>query len=228
MMRDIRNLVAVIIIGRIGHVDGPLVCILAANCKKQVIDRIDSNKSRHVHAPYVNLAKVKHRPAKLLAFGIGHNLILHLIIIYIRADTYRRHHPAAARCLVKQPRVVLRDMLGRQLGIAHIGIIQIVERGHTERFLEKRAYRQIAASQRIAAKIYSRSKHTFVGRSLLPVEAVVDKRSQAAGLRLEAAEVEVGGRRHKISKPVGLGKTIHVGIKRVPSEIIGHSHTQHI
>ena len=146
MLRDIRNLVLVVGVVLVGHIDGTLVGVLQTQARLHLAD-LHLAVGLEVNARDMHLAKVEHRPAELLSFRIGDNLVADNIIVAVglQGDDAR----LAYFCRICRAKVILRRLLGFEVAVAHLGIVKVVEGRHAEIVLHKAAYREVPRAERI-------------------------------------------------------------------------------
>ena len=83
----------------------------------------------------MHLAQVEHRPTELLPLGIGHNLIVYRIIIRVEMHLSVTDDATSKVLVQSEAHIILRGPFWHQVRIAHIGIIEVVERRHPETLL---------------------------------------------------------------------------------------------
>ena len=135
MMRDVWNLVAVVAVGGVGHVDGLLEGVLPAEGQLKCANRAERGGGRYVDALDAYAADVEHRPAELLSFGVGYNFVGDEIQVCVGAETETAKQSTTVIFENQCPGIVLGDFLGVEPRIAHVGVIEVVECRHAERAL---------------------------------------------------------------------------------------------
>ena len=73
----------IIIIGRIGHINSRLICVLKFGCKVNAIRQTECSTELCIDALDMHTTEVEHCPTELLSFRVCHNLVLDIIIIDI-------------------------------------------------------------------------------------------------------------------------------------------------
>ena len=132
---DIGYLVVVIAVGRIRHVTGILIGVLGTGRCHPVLADLEVCLCLHVDALDMHLAQVKHRPAELLPLGVGHDLVVYRIIIGVEVHLSVTDDAASEVLVQCEAHIILRSPFRYQVRIAQIGIIEVIERRHTETLL---------------------------------------------------------------------------------------------
>ena len=125
--RNIRYLVSVIGVRRVGHIDGFLVGILHLCREGNVVGETQRHLHIGIHTVYLHQPEVEHSPAELLPFRVGDNFVLHLIVIHIHRYAKVVKDLLRFQVVVRDTHIMLNRHLRTQVGIAHVGIIQVVE-----------------------------------------------------------------------------------------------------
>ena len=146
---DIGNLVVVIAVGRIRHVTGILIGILGTGRRYKILTDLEVCLCLHVDALDMHLAQVEHRPTELLTLGIGHNLIVYRIIICVEVHLSMTDDAVGEVLVQGEAHIILRGPFWHKVRIAHIGIVEVVERRHTETLLHVGPQREERASEGI-------------------------------------------------------------------------------
>ena len=146
---DVGYLVLIIRGGGVGDVAGVLVGVLRTDGRDKIATRIAVGLSLDIDALDVDTAQVEHRPAELLTFGIGHNFIVDGVVIGVEVHGCVTNDTPLKVLVQGEARVVLQGTLGHEVGIAHIGIVEVVERRHTEALLDVGTEREERAAERI-------------------------------------------------------------------------------
>ena len=127
--RDIWYLVAIVVVGRIGHIYSCLIGVLQFGGQVEVLGKRKMQMRIHIHTIDLHQSQIEHGPAELLTFGIGDDLVRYAIVVVIGIDSkLRTAQICHAEWLHKtQSRTMLLSQLRLEVGIAHIRIIEVVE-----------------------------------------------------------------------------------------------------
>ncbi len=147
MPGDVGYLVAVVVVGGTGDVDGFLVGVLELGGEAYVGGEVERGPQLGVDAPDVHAAQVEHGPAELLALGVGDDLVPDVVVVGVGADAQVCEPGAGGLQVVEDAGIVLYGGLGAQEGIAHVGVVEVVEGGHAVALLVEGAHDEIVPVQ---------------------------------------------------------------------------------
>ena len=160
MPGDIGNLMTIIGVGAVGHIASILIGILGTYGSNHIATYGAAGLTLHIDALDVHLSQVEHRPSELLPFGIGHNLIVHRIVVDVSLKMQTTHHTAVPLVVVAHTAIILQSRLRHQVGSAtYLRIVKVVERRHAEALLGIKTHRKVLTLKRIDIHKEGRSKH---------------------------------------------------------------------
>ncbi len=193
MPRDVRNLVTVVGIRRVSDINRVLPGVPQTDNGSQFSERQTGVESR-VQAGDPHLAQIEHRPAELLAFRIGYDLVGDPVAVAVDRDL----DPGVSRHIHKLAgesgtHVELGGIFRLQGGVAHIGVVEVVEGRHPEHPFPESAQRQVVTAERLVGQEESRSGKGFVRTRLEASYLLVDEVPQHAGLPFQSAQFEGRG-----------------------------------
>ena len=132
----------------------------------------------------MHLAEVEHRPAELLSLGVCHNLVFHGVVVAVGLYAHMAHDACCPRLVEHQSHVILRGGLGAQHGIAHVGIVEVVEGGHAETPFHECPQRQHLPAQGVEIGENGGCPAAEQGLAAACACAVLDYREEDACLNL--------------------------------------------
>ena len=122
---------------RVGEILRPLVGVGALYVKSYAVTEMPFESGIDIHPAYLHISEVHHHPAVLrVAFGYGYYLVVYLVEVAVGFDVEVGLHQCADRraesACIFDPAVILRRLFRLKLGVTHVGIVEVVESGHTE------------------------------------------------------------------------------------------------
>ena len=179
---------------------------------------------------YLHFADVHHHPPiHTGAFGHGYNLVGHMVVVGIAADAHAAVEALGADGLPLKADIVLVHVFRIERGIADVGVVEVVEGGHTEDALIKRAQIKVALFHGLIREKHSRGE--FMHPRAAPCHhfactasrgALVHHGVEHRGLRLEAPIGVGAGKCHKGGVAIGIGKIHQGGIEIIPLIVDRH------
>ena len=127
-------------VGRIAKVACALEGVGKRRIKIHVARQAEIGLCRDIGSPNAHLPQIHHHPAILsVALRHGYYLVGYVVVVAIgtEIEAVKQCPLVAAGIGVLESQIILIDHLGAQRGVAHIGIIQVVEGGHTESSLDE-------------------------------------------------------------------------------------------
>ena len=122
-----------IVVRGVGTVGGRLIGIVEAKHQRPVLVPTHHGLCHHLHAQDVHLAHVHHHPAVLTrTLGNGNYLVVHTVEIAVGLDLHMAEEASVPVVRIDEAEVPLAGRLGLERGIAHLGIVEVVERGQAE------------------------------------------------------------------------------------------------
>ena len=214
---------AVAIVGRIGVVLCLLVGIGEVGVEQHIGHRGSLHHGGDIDAAYAHLAYVHHHPSVLpRALRHGDNLVGHPVVVAVGRELHATPQALLAQALPHEAQVELAGILGLEAGIANVGVIQVVERGHAEDALVVGPHLQVGLLPGLVAQEYGRGELVEVLAVVLhglPVVAgavaVVGHGVEQRGLGLEPPQGVGRGQRGEHTVACGSCKVDQRGLQRV-------------
>ena len=201
-----------------------LVGVVHADIHHHIEWEVERGACREVDTTNLHLANVHHHPAiHASALWHGNNLVGHIIVIGIGSHAHTTVEAVGANGLPLEAHIILVHKLRIERHVADVGIVEVVERGHTENALVEGAQEEVAFLHRLIAEKHRRGELMLpcaVARHHLACAAcggtVVDHGVEHRCLCLESL-VGVGACQcHEGGVAIGIGEICKGGIEVVP------------
>ena len=86
MVRYVWDLVAIVVVLGVGNVYSALPSVLQAQGDVHIAARGNGGGGADVDTADVHKSQIEHRPTELLSLGVGHNLIVYLVVISVGTE----------------------------------------------------------------------------------------------------------------------------------------------
>ena len=138
--RNIRDLVPVICVCGIRDIYRLLVSVLESGRGLHLAES-PGRVQGDVNPLDVHLSEIEHRPTELLTFRVGYDLVRDVVVVGVHGSVDSAQSGHIHKILgVFQSDVELLGVFRLQEGIAHIRVVEVVERRHPEHPLVERAH----------------------------------------------------------------------------------------
>ena len=220
MPRYVGYLVTIIAIAGRCYVARILIGILKPCGKGHIAQRLKGALGSNVDAFDVYAPQVEYGPSKLLPLGVSHNLVVHRIIIGVGLQAGMSHKTCGPVFFKHKASIILHGALRAQQGVAHVGVVEVVEGGHTIAALGKGPEAEHRLRQGLPTNKQRRAVGGAMGHGVQHARVVFHPLSHHRGLCLQAAEVDGGGHRCTVGIAMRKGKVGHIGVQLIPAKIV--------
>ena len=222
----------VAVVSGVGVVLSLLVGITQVDVQNHISGQVQRGAGTHVDAADFHYSHIHHHPAVLACpLGYGDNLVGDIVVVGISAQLDTGEQAAVGKQTVEEAHIILGGILGIERDVAHVGIIQVVERGHAEDALVIGPQVEFPILPGLPAEEDGRRDLVHVLTHLthnLAVEtrrrAVVDHRVEQAALRLETVPRPCGRQGGEYRVANGIAKARQRSIQAVPLVIYRQVH----